>query len=194
MVLYEVQLYMESGRGNEALKHLEDYKGLISDQLAYYEVKGVGVRGCGCGLEWWVGPIGQILLEKKDFPEAESTFHFLLSRNPENYSYYENLEKCLDLRMLPWQPWLPWQTRAMTSFVTIATEEMQLELYDALQGEFPRSHVCKRIPLGIASGCGFRERMDKYLRPPLHKGVPSLFVGLKSLYKDEEKVTCYLCI
>ena len=51
MVLYEVQLFMESGRGNDALKHLEDYKGLISDRLAYYEVKGKSGRGCGCGLE-----------------------------------------------------------------------------------------------------------------------------------------------
>ena len=41
MVLYEVQLYMESGRRHDALKHLEDYKKFISDQLSFYETKGI---------------------------------------------------------------------------------------------------------------------------------------------------------
>lgn len=40
MVLYEVQLLQESGRGQDALKHLEDYKKFISDQLAYSEMRG----------------------------------------------------------------------------------------------------------------------------------------------------------
>ena len=40
MILYEVQLLMESGKSSEALKHLEDYKPYISDRLAYYETKG----------------------------------------------------------------------------------------------------------------------------------------------------------
>lgn len=30
--------------------------------------------------------------------------------------------------------------------------------------------------------------VDKYLRQGLHKGVPPLFVDLRSLYKDSKKV------
>lgn len=38
------------------------------------------------------------------------------------------------------------------------------------------------------SGEEFRILVDKYLRQGLHKGVPPLFVDLRSLYKDPEKV------
>ena len=34
----------------------------------------------------------------------------------------------------------------------------------------------------------FREHLDKFLRRMLHKGVPPLFVILRPLYKDQEKV------
>ena len=64
----------------------------------------------------------------------------------------------------------------------------RLELYKILSGEFPRSHVCRRIPLGIATGDTFYHMIDSFLRPPLHKGVPSLWVGLKHLYNNKEKV------
>lgn len=38
------------------------------------------------------------------------------------------------------------------------------------------------------TGEEFRLMVDKYLRQGLHKGVPPLFVDLRSLYKDSEKV------
>lgn len=40
MILYEVQLLMESGAYKDALKFLEDFKLYISDTLAYAELKG----------------------------------------------------------------------------------------------------------------------------------------------------------
>lgn len=40
MVLYEVQLLMESGALDKALKHMEEFKTYISDTLAYEEIKG----------------------------------------------------------------------------------------------------------------------------------------------------------
>lgn len=41
MILYEVQLYRESGRSRDALTHLEEHKKIISDDLAFFETKGI---------------------------------------------------------------------------------------------------------------------------------------------------------
>ena len=40
MILYEVQLLMESGAYKDALKFLEDFRHYVSDMLAYSEIKG----------------------------------------------------------------------------------------------------------------------------------------------------------
>lgn len=47
----------------------------------------------------------------------------------------------------------------------------------------------KRLPLDIAFGDEFREIIDGYLRRGLRKGVPPLFVNVRSLYKDPEKTS-----
>ena len=39
----------------------------------------------------------EIFLESDRLVEAEIYYRDLIHRNPENYSYYENLEKCLKL-------------------------------------------------------------------------------------------------
>lgn len=41
----------------------------------------------------------------------------------------------------------------------------------------------------MLSGETFKKEVDLYLRRGLHKGVPPLFVDLRSLYKNKEKVT-----
>lgn len=37
-------------------------------------------------------------------------------------------------------------------------------------------------------GDSFAKLLDEYLQPGFHKGIPPLFVNLKSLYKDPTKV------
>lgn len=46
----------------------------------------------------------------------------------------------------------------------------------------------KRLPLDVASGDDFKELMDEYLKRSLRKGVPPLFVNVRSLYKDSNKI------
>ena len=46
MVLYESQLLQESGRPEEALKHLHTFEQHICDLLTYWETKGVCVCVC----------------------------------------------------------------------------------------------------------------------------------------------------
>lgn len=46
----------------------------------------------------------------------------------------------------------------------------------------------KRLPLDFAAGDEFKSLMDKYLQRNLRKGVPPLFVNVRALYKDQEKI------
>lgn len=94
MILYEVLLYVESGKGHDALKHLEEFKTYISDSLSYAETKGIYGVFCGCG---HCGCLGDILLADNKLGEAELLYRELLQRNPENSIYYQKLEQCLDL-------------------------------------------------------------------------------------------------
>lgn len=46
------------------------------------------------------------------------------------------------------------------------------------------------ILLYIYLGSEFDEKLDRYMRPAIRKGVPPLFVNLRSLYDNKEKVNC----
>ncbi|XP_049765257.1 N-alpha-acetyltransferase 15, NatA auxiliary subunit [Schistocerca serialis cubense] len=113
-------------------------------------------------LETW----GKLYLELKRYREAESIYKQLLMRNPENTSYYMKLQEAQQLK----------------------DPDDILRMFAGYQELFPRAQAPKRLPLNYASGSTFRTMVDKYLRQGLHKGVPPLFVDLRSLYKDPEKV------
>lgn len=49
-------------------------------------------------------------------------------------------------------------------------------------------NIMRALMWFLLAGEQFRILVDKYLRQGLHKGVPPLFVDLRSLYKDPEKV------
>lgn len=77
---------------------------------------------------------------------------------------------------------------AITQNVNIISPKNPLEKEKALQfladlaKKYPRSHILKRTPLQITEGDAFKDRVDEYLKPMLRKGVPSLFVALKSIF------------
>ena len=50
-------------------------------------------------------------------------------------------------------------------------------------------HFCKHFG-SINLGIEFAEKLDRYMRPAIRKGVPPLFVNLRSLYDNKEKVNC----
>ena len=90
----------------------------------------------------------------------------LLNRNPDNRQYYLGLEEAREL-----------------------TEEVaKLEFYTELCEEYPRSTLARRIPLNYVTGERFRVLVGQYLRRALHKGAPPLFVDLRSLYTNADKV------
>ncbi|KAF8960482.1 N-alpha-acetyltransferase 16, NatA auxiliary subunit [Entomortierella lignicola] len=104
--------------------------------------------------------------------EAESAYRDLLSVNPDNMAYFEGLRKSIGL-----------------GAEQLSAEEQVklLELFSEFQKEYPRSNAAKRLPLRYATGEAFVKIADEYIRNMLRKGVPSLFVNIKTLYADKEK-------
>ncbi|KAG5137227.1 hypothetical protein JHK82_021958 [Glycine max] len=94
--------------------------------------------------------------------------------NPDNYRYYEGLQKCVGLYLEDGQ-YSPDQIDRLDS------------LYKTLVQQYKWSSAVKRIPLDFLQGDKFREAADNYIRPLLTKGVPSLFSDLSSLYNHPGK-------
>ncbi|KAG8236210.1 hypothetical protein J437_LFUL016214 [Ladona fulva] len=109
---------------------------------------------------------GKLYLELEQYHEASVVYRELLKRNPENTMYYQKLQDALQLQSV----------------------EERLKLFESYQEKFPRAQAPRRLPLNYATGKQFKLMVDKYLRRGLHKGVPPLFVDLRSLYKNPEKV------
>ncbi|KAF9284862.1 N-alpha-acetyltransferase 16, NatA auxiliary subunit [Mortierella alpina] len=104
--------------------------------------------------------------------EAEAGYRSLLTLNPDNVAYFEGLRKSLGLG---------------GEQTTADQETKVLEMFEQLQKEYPRSNAAKRLPLRYATGDAFVRIADQYLRNMLRKGVPSLFVNIKTLYTDSAK-------
>ncbi|XP_065883749.1 N-alpha-acetyltransferase 15, NatA auxiliary subunit-like [Dysidea avara] len=105
----------------------------------------------------------EVCIELGNFNDARLLYWKLLKRNPENVFYYTSLQDLVK----PADP---------------------LQFYVNLRKELPFSSTVKRLPLNIATGDAFAKLLDEYLQPGFHKGIPPLFVNLKSLYKDPTKV------
>lgn len=104
--------------------------------------------------------------------EAEAAYRDLLALNPDNMAYFDGLGKSLGLG---------------GDRQTAEDEVKILEMFKQLQKEYPRSNAAKRLPLRYATGEAFVKVTDEYLRNMLRKGVPSLFVNIKTLYTDSAK-------
>nr|CAD7392624.1 unnamed protein product [Timema cristinae] len=109
---------------------------------------------------------GKLYLQLKRYEDAERVYKELLLRNPENTLYYDKLQQAQQL----------------------SSTDDKLSMFTLYQELFPRAQAPRRLPLNFASGEQFTKLVDRYLRQGLHKGVPPLFVDLRSLYKDPEKV------
>ncbi|XP_062856648.1 N-alpha-acetyltransferase 15, NatA auxiliary subunit a isoform X2 [Trichomycterus rosablanca] len=149
LLLYQNQVLREAGLFKEALDHLISYEKQICDKLAVEETR------------------GELLLQLDRADEASDVYRHLQERNPENWSYYQGLEKSLKPRNV---------------------EERQ-KLYEDTWLKFPKGLVPRRLPLNFLTGEKFKECLDYYLRLNFSKGCPPLFTTLKSLYHDKEKVS-----
>ncbi|XP_056138193.1 N-alpha-acetyltransferase 15, NatA auxiliary subunit a [Lampris incognitus] len=149
LLLYQNQVLREAGLNKEALEHLNNYEKQICDKMAVEETR------------------GELLLKLERPKEALEVYRRLQERNPENWAYYEGLEKAL-------KP---------------ASKEERLQLYEEAWIKFPKGLVPRRLPLNFLIGEKFCECLDSYLRINFSKGCPPVFTTLKSLYADKEKVS-----
>lgn len=113
-------------------------------------------------------------LKLEHFDAAADAYKQLLDINPDCHRYYKGLDQALQYR---------------TADGAVINEKVDLlaESYVQLQARYPKSNAAKRLPLEWLSGKRFKDAMDEYLRLLLQKGVPSTFVDIKSLYRDNEK-------
>ncbi|KAJ1429089.1 Tetratricopeptide-like helical domain superfamily [Sesbania bispinosa] len=156
MLLYKISLLEECGYLERALEELRKKESKIVDKLAYKEQE------------------VSLLVKLGHLEEGETLYRELLSMNPDNYRYYEGLQKCVGLYVEDGQ-FSPDQIDRLDS------------LYRTLGHQYKWSSAVKRIPLDFLQGDKFRQAADNYIRPLLTKGVPSLFSDLSSLYNHPGK-------
>ncbi|XP_047209635.1 N-alpha-acetyltransferase 15, NatA auxiliary subunit a [Girardinichthys multiradiatus] len=148
LLLYQNQILREAGLHKEALDHLNNYEKQMCDKLAVEETR------------------GELLLKLERPEKASEIYRRLLERNPENWAYYQGLEKALKPGSI----------------------EEHHKIYEESWVTFPRGLVPRRLPLSFLTGEKFQECLDTYLRMNFTKGCPPVFTTLKSLYTDKEKV------
>lgn len=110
--------------------------------------------------------MGELCLKLGEYSTAIPIWEDLIKRNPENSLYYK---KYLEAKQV------------------VDVDEI-VNIYKKFQAEYPYSICPKRLPLNVATGDRFKEIVDEYLRRGLRKGIPPLFVNIRSIYDDEEKV------
>ncbi|CCO31073.1 hypothetical protein BN14_05107 [Rhizoctonia solani AG-1 IB] len=71
--------------------------------------------------------------------------------------------------------------------LTEETRAAALALLKKLATQYPGATAPKRLSLDVALGDEFKTLAEAYIWIGLQRGVPSLFVDIKSLYKNDEK-------
>ncbi|KAG9459346.1 hypothetical protein H6P81_003854 [Aristolochia fimbriata] len=151
MLLYKISIMEECGFLERALDELHKKEAKIVDKLAFKEQQ------------------VSLLVKLGHLEEGEKIYRSLLSMIPDNYRYYEGLQKCLGLY-------------SENNQYTPEEVDRLDALYKSLRMEYTWSSAVKRIPLDFLQGKRFEEAADNYIRPLLTKGVPSLFSDLSPLY------------
>ena len=152
-VLYKNTIIAERGDYERALQHLESIYDANPDRTAVLEMK------------------ARYLLQLERKSDAEATYRALLDRNPENRSYYDGLERSLDL-----------------SREDRSSHDALLDMYRSYADKSERIDAARRIPLDFLQGDAFKTAADHYLRRVFNKGIPSTFANIKALYTDSEKL------
>ncbi|XP_021298782.1 N-terminal acetyltransferase A complex auxiliary subunit NAA15 [Herrania umbratica] len=156
MLLYKISLLEECGFLERALEELHKKEPKIVDKLTYKEQE------------------VSLLVKLGRLEDGANIYKILLTMNPDNYRYYEGLQRCFGLH---------------TENGKYSSDEIDRldALYRSLAQQYTWSSAVKRIPLDFLQGDKFREAAFNYIKPLLTKGVPSLFSDLSPLYDHPGK-------
>ncbi|XWS11877.1 hypothetical protein CRYUN_Cryun37aG0038800 [Craigia yunnanensis] len=156
MLLYKISLLEESGFLDRSLEELHKKETKIVDKFTYKEQE------------------VSLLVKLGRLEEGANIYKALLTINPDNYRYYEGLQKCFGL---------------YSENGKYSSDEIDrlVALYKSLTQQYTLSSAVKRIPLDFLQGDKFREAAVNYIKPLLTKGVPSLFSDLSPLYNHPGK-------
>ncbi|KAK3784704.1 hypothetical protein RRG08_032159 [Elysia crispata] len=148
LLLYQNMVMQEAGMYQEAMEHFRTYDKQIVDKLYIQET------------------LASLYLQLGQPEKAAEINKALISRNPENWSYYQKYEKAMGLE---------------------GESEERLKLYTEILEKHPRASMPKCLPLTFVTGDVFHKSIDEFLKKALRKGQ-YLFVSIKSIYKDPSKV------
>ncbi|WVQ74848.1 hypothetical protein IAR50_004455 [Cryptococcus sp. DSM 104548] len=158
-LMYVITLCIEAGRKEEALQRLEE-----------------GVK------EKVISPRGQISLTKAQLlselgraEEAANVWEELLKQNSDSLEYYRGYFRAKGLDLAG-----PHDAAAQSAL---------LESLEQLSQTYPRSAAPRRLALDVAQDETFLQLAQAYIVKGLERGVPSLFVDVKSVYADSSKMT-----
>jgi peptide alpha-N-acetyltransferase len=157
MLLYKISLLEECGLLERALEELHKKEYKIVDKISYKEEE------------------VSVLVKLGHLDDGQEIYRVLLSMNPDNYRYYEGLQKCCGL-----------YAEESGEYSSEQIDQLE-ELYKSLRLQYKKSSAVKRIPLDFLNGEKFREAANSYMKPLLTKGVPSLFSDLSRLYDHHGK-------
>lgn len=190
LILYQVMVYKEGGCYEDALEHLTKYgESEVCDKLAVHEYR------------------AELLLKLKKNTEAAKVLREnLIARNPENTSYYKQLEVALGLSEFGDANNNKDNNNSNNSGDVIEKENLRnngktggnvsmddfedakLKLYKEFQQLYPKAQMPFRMPLTfIMDEKKFEKHADLYIKKSLRKGQPALFRDLKSLYALPKK-------
>ncbi|KAJ3104096.1 N-alpha-acetyltransferase 16, NatA auxiliary subunit [Phlyctochytrium planicorne] len=120
----------------------------------------------------WREAKARLLLKSDERTQAEGVYKALLKSNPDCVDYINAILKCKGLD---------------GENLTDDQISKVLEFFEDLSDEFKRAHVIRRLPLNYAKGERFKVMANGYLKPLFRKGVPSVFVSIQDIYKDDGK-------
>ncbi|KAG8687956.1 hypothetical protein FRC09_013189 [Ceratobasidium sp. 395] len=104
--------------------------------------------------------------------EAAHEWTTLIEQNYESYAYYRGLLATQDIDL---------------DNLTPESRPAALTALRKLVSQYPAANAPKRLSLDVAQGEEFKPLVESYLWKGLTRGIPSLFVDIKALYKDDEK-------
>jgi N-alpha-acetyltransferase 15/16, NatA auxiliary subunit len=120
--------------------------------------------------------------------DANAYYKKLIARNPDCYESYQAYFESTGLSFSKKKEILaPGDAYFLADDPSSEDAEKIRSELEVFATEFPRALVPQRILLTVTRGEQFERLIKKYIHRALKRNLPSLFVDLKPLYKDQDK-------